>query len=145
MKLLLQRVKQAAVKVDGTLVGQIGQGLLLFFGVAPDDTAEQLVKLADKVINLRLFADKQGKMNLDVRQVGGSLLLVSQFTLYADCRRGRRPDFTGAAAGPLANGLYEEFTRLLKATGVPVQTGIFGADMQVELVNDGPVTIMLEA
>jgi D-tyrosyl-tRNA(Tyr) deacylase len=118
--------------------------LLVLLGIAPGDSPEQARWLADKIVTLRIFADGEGKMNLDVQEVGGSVLVVSQFTLFGDCRKGRRPSFIGAANPEVAIPLYESFVAAIRAHGVPVATGQFGADMQVELVNDGPVTLILE-
>jgi D-tyrosyl-tRNA(Tyr) deacylase len=144
MRAVLQRVTRSKVTVDGEIAGEIGRGWLVLLGVAPADSAREISWLADKVANLRAFADAEGKMNLAVQDVGGSVLLVSQFTLYGDCLRGRRPGFTGAAPPSVAEPLYEQFAIALKALGVPVATGRFAADMQVELVNDGPVTFVID-
>ena len=145
MRTVLQRVSRARVVVADEVVGAIERGLLVLIAVAPDDTPAQAEYLADKVAGLRLFADADGKMNLTVTEVGGSVLVVSQFTLYADCRKGRRPSFLGAAVPEKAIPLYEAFVNALRARGVPTATGRFGAMMQVELVNDGPVTLILES
>jgi D-tyrosyl-tRNA(Tyr) deacylase len=145
MRAVLQRVRRAKVTVEGEATGEIGAGWLVLLGVAPDDNQKQVEWLADKIANLRAFADDDGKMNRSVLDVGGSVLAVSQFTLYADCRKGRRPSFIGAALPAVAEPLYEAFVIALKALGVPVATGRFAADMQVELVNDGPVTIVLDS
>ncbi len=145
MRAVLQRVRRAKVTVEGEATGEIGAGWLVLLGVAPDDNQKQVEWLADKIANLRAFADDDGKMNRSVLDVGGSVLAVSQFTLYADCRKGRRPSFVGAALPAVAEPLYEAFVIALKALGVPVATGRFAADMQVELVNDGPVTIVLDS
>ena len=144
MRAVLQRVRRAKVTVDGAVVGEIAAGWLVLLGVGPTDTAAHADWLADKVANLRAFADTDGKMNLSVQDVGGSVLVVSQFTLYGDCQKGRRPSFTGAAPPAVAEPLYEAFVTALKMLGVPVATGRFAADMQVELVNDGPVTFVLD-
>jgi D-tyrosyl-tRNA(Tyr) deacylase len=144
MRAVLQRVSRAKVTVDAEVAGQIGRGWLVLLGVAPGDGKKEIDWLADKVANLRAFADAEGKMNLSVQDVGGSVLVVSQFTLYGDCLRGRRPGFTGAAHPNVAEPLYEQFVVALKALGVPVATGRFAADMQVELVNDGPVTFVID-
>jgi D-aminoacyl-tRNA deacylase len=144
MRAVLQRVSRAKVTVDGEVTGEIGRGWLVLLGVAPVDGAKEIAWLADKVANLRAFADAEGKMNLSVLDVGGSVLVVSQFTLYGDCLKGRRPGFTGAAPPAVAEPLYEEFIVALKALGVPVASGRFAADMQVELVNDGPVTFVID-
>jgi len=144
MRAVLQRVRRAKVTVGEDVTGEIGVGWLVLLGVAPDDTRKEADWLADKVANLRAFADAAGKMNLSMQDVGGAVLVVSQFTLYGDCRKGRRPSFIGAAPPQLAEPLYEAFVISLKALGVRVATGRFAADMQVELVNDGPVTFVLE-
>nr|WP_202886893.1 D-aminoacyl-tRNA deacylase [Cohnella zeiphila] len=140
----MQRVLEAAVRVEGELVGEIGQGLLLLVGFGHEDGEAELVWMADKVAGLRVFEDDAGKMNLSVTEVGGSVLSVSQFTLYGDCRKGRRPNFMGAARPERASSLYDRFNALLQARGLPVETGRFGAMMDVSLVNDGPVTLILE-
>lgn len=141
---LLQRVKRAEVQVDEHIVGCIGSGLLVLLGVEASDQPAQLKKLADKVLNYRLFNDENGKMNLNLQQVGGQLLVVSQFTLAADTNSGLRPSFTPAALPAVAEPLYQQFVQYCKAQGVDVATGQFGADMQVSLVNDGPVTFWLQ-
>jgi D-aminoacyl-tRNA deacylase len=145
MRAVLQRVSRASVTVDGAVIGQIGQGLLVLLGVAQTDTAEQARWLAEKIVGLRIFADAEDKMNRSVADVGGGVLVVSQFTLYGDCQKGRRPSFIDAAPPEIAIPLYEEFVNAVKAQGIPVATGRFGAMMQVELVNDGPVTLILES
>jgi len=147
VKVVLQRVKRAEVRVEGRVTGKIGPGFLVLAGFAPTDTDAQLSWMADKILGLRVFADDQAKMNRDVSETGGSLLVVSQFTLYGDASKGRRPSFIDAAPPNLAIPLYEKFVALLreKAAGkIPVETGEFGAVMNVELVNDGPVTLILE-
>lgn len=144
MRVLLQRVAHARCTVDGMVSGEIGVGVLLLVGVAQDDTPEMAKKLARKVAKLRIFSDEMGKMNLALVAVGGSVLSVSQFTLYADTRSGNRPSFTGAAAPDHARALYEAFNAALRSEGLTVAEGIFGADMKIELLNDGPVTILLE-
>jgi D-tyrosyl-tRNA(Tyr) deacylase len=144
MRAVLQRVSRAKVTVDGEMTGEIATGWLVLLGVGPADTQKQVEWLAEKVANLRAFADADGKMNLSVLDVRGSVLVVSQFTLYGDCAKGRRPSFIGAAPPTLAEPLYEAFVTAMKMHGVPVATGRFAADMQVELVNDGPVTLLLE-
>jgi D-tyrosyl-tRNA(Tyr) deacylase len=144
MRAVVQRVSQARVVVGDEVVGGIGRGLLVLLGVAPSDGLAQANWLADKVIGLRIFADAEGKMNLSVGDVGGGVLVVSQFTLYGDCRKGRRPSFIGAAPPEMAVPLYEAFVDAVRAQGVPTATGRFGAMMQVELVNDGPVTLILD-
>lgn len=145
MRVLLQRVKQAKVEVGAEVVGEIGHGLLLFVGFSPEDREADLSYLADKIVHLRIFEDEQQKMNLSLRDVSGSVLSVSQFTLYGDCRKGRRPNFLHAAKPSDAEMLYEQFNQMLRSYQVPVQTGIFGANMQVSLLNDGPVTFFLES
>jgi D-tyrosyl-tRNA(Tyr) deacylase len=144
MRAVLQRVRRAKVTVDGEVTGEIAAGWLVLLGVAPADTEKEIAWLADKIANLRAFADADGKMNLAVQDVRGSVLVVSQFTLYGDCMKGRRPGFTAAAPPAIAEPLYEAFVAALKLLGVPVATGRFGADMQVELVNDGPVTFVID-
>lgn len=144
MRVLLQRVAHARCTVDGMVSGEIGVGVLLLVGVAQNDTPEMAKKLARKVAKLRIFSDEMGKMNLALVAVGGSVLSVSQFTLYADTRSGNRPSFTGAAAPDHARALYEAFNAALRSEGLTVAEGIFGADMKIELLNDGPVTILLE-
>ena len=145
MRAVLQRVGSARVLVGGDAVGAIDAGLLVLLGVAPADSAEQARWMADKVVGLRVFADEDGKMNRDVQEAGGGVLVVSQFTLFADCKKGRRPSFTGAATPEVAIPLYEAFVAAIRAHGVRVETGRFGADMRVELVNDGPVTVILDS
>jgi D-tyrosyl-tRNA(Tyr) deacylase len=144
MRIVLQRVSQASVAVDGNIVGQIGRGVLLLVGVGKGDTEKDSVYLAEKIVNLRVFPDERGKMNLSLLDIGGSALVVSQFTLYGDCSKGRRPGFDGAAPPELAKQLYEDFVGRLRAAGVKVETGVFQASMAVSLVNDGPVTFVLE-
>lgn len=141
---LLQRVRRAEVQVDEQVVGSIGAGILVLLGVEANDQPATLKKLADKVLNYRLFNDENGKMNLNVQQVGGKLLVVSQFTLAADTNSGLRPSFTPAALPAVAEPLYQQFVQYCKTQGVEVATGQFGADMQVSLVNDGPVTFWLQ-
>ncbi len=145
MRAVLQRVTRASVTVGGEVLGRIGRGLLVLLGVTHADTAEQARWLADKTVGLRIFADDQGKMNRSVADVGGAVLVVSQFTLYGDCQKGRRPSFIDAAPPEIAIPLYEEYVHAIKALGIPVETGRFGAMMDVELVNDGPVTLILES
>jgi len=145
MRVLLQRVSRASVAVDGVERGAVGCGFLALVGVAHEDDAAAAHKLAAKTARLRVFADRAGLMNLALGDVGGAVLAVSQFTLYADTRRGNRPSFTDAAQPELGEALYQAYVEALRAEGVPVETGVFGAHMQVDLVNDGPVTILLEA
>lgn len=144
MKLLIQRVKQASVAVNNQVVGQINQGLLIFIGIVKGDTKQQADYLARKASNLRIFEDNQGKMNLSVKDINGSALVISQFTLAGDCSQGNRPGFDNAARPQEAQPLYEYFSAQLRAEGIPVENGIFQADMQVNLINDGPVTFILE-
>ncbi len=144
MKIVVQRVKQAKVEVEGKTVGEIQKGFLVLLGVTHSDTEKNAEYLAKKLCNLRIFEDENEKMNLDLKQVQGKLLIVSQFTLYANCKEGNRPSFTDAAKPDVANNLYEYFCKQCENYGIEVQKGIFGADMQVSLVNDGPVTIEIE-
>ncbi|MDX1803189.1 MAG: D-aminoacyl-tRNA deacylase [Alcanivorax sp.] len=144
MKVLLQRVSQACVHVEGEEVGRIGTGLMVLVGIEHHDDESLVERMAQRLAGYRVFADAQGRMNLDVGQAGGAVLAVSQFTLVADTRKGRRPSFTAAAAPEQGRHLYQYFVTALRATGLPVETGIFAADMQVSLVNDGPVTFLLE-
>ncbi|HVS37668.1 MAG TPA: D-aminoacyl-tRNA deacylase [Gemmataceae bacterium] len=145
MRAVIQRVRSARVVVGDEVVGAVGRGLLVLLGVAPTDTAVEAQWLADKIVGLRIFADDDGKMNRSVADVGGGVLVVSQFTLYGDCRKGRRPSFVGAAPPEIAEPLYDVFLNAVRALGVPVAAGRFGAMMQVELVNDGPVTLILDS
>ncbi|MDH6367280.1 MULTISPECIES: D-aminoacyl-tRNA deacylase [unclassified Breznakia] len=145
MRVLIQRVKHASVTIDGALYSEIQQGYVLLVGITTDDTKEISEKLAKKVAQLRIFEDEDGKMNFDIQQVGGSILSISQFTLYADTKKGNRPGFSRAARPEQANPLYEMFNEQLRTHGLHVKTGVFGADMKVELCNDGPVTIMLDS
>jgi D-tyrosyl-tRNA(Tyr) deacylase len=144
MRAVLQRVTEARVQIEREVVGEIGRGLLVLLGVTATDTPEQARWLADKVVGLRIFGDDAGKMNRDVTEVGGGVLVVSQFTLYGDCRKGRRPSFIEAAPPEIAIPLYEAFIAAVQAQGVPTATGRFGKMMQVELVNDGPVTLIVD-
>ncbi len=145
MRVVLQRAKEARVLVAGEIVGQIESGLVLLVGVTHGDTAEDAVYLAEKIVNLRIFEDESEKMNHSLLDVGGSILSVSQFTLYADCRKGRRPNFMDAARPDVANELYEIFNQELTKRGVHTETGQFGAMMDVQLTNDGPVTLILDS
>ena len=140
----MQRVSSARVEIDGEVAGSIGRGLLGLVGVGQGDSEKQAHWLADKIAGLRIFEDEAGKMNLSVEEVGGSALVVSQFTLYGDCRKGRRPSFAGAAPPEEADRLYQVFVARLRERGLPVETGVFQAMMQVHLVNDGPVTVVVE-
>ena len=143
MKIVMQRVSQASVTIDGKIAGAIQQGLLLLVGICPEDGQEDIDYAVRKISQMRIFSDDADKMNLSVQDVGGQILSISQFTLYADTKKGNRPAFTGAAKPDLATALYDQFNQKLAQT-VPVQTGEFGADMKVSLVNDGPVTIVLD-
>jgi len=145
VRAVIQRVSRASVTVDGRVAGKISAGLLILVGVRRTDNPEAAAYLAEKIANLRIFPDEQGKMNLSLLDAGGSALVVSQFTLYGDTRGGRRPSYIQAAPPEEASGLYEEFIRSMRALGVSVETGVFQAHMQVELVNDGPVTILLDS
>ncbi|MGB8002310.1 MAG: D-aminoacyl-tRNA deacylase [Anaerobacillus sp.] len=145
MKAVIQRSRQASVLVDGTITGSIDSGLVVLLGVTHDDTEDDAAYLASKIANLRVFEDESDKMNLSVKDVGRSILSISQFTLYGDCRKGRRPNFMKAAKPDEANVLYEKFNSLLSEEQVDVQTGIFGAMMDVQLINDGPVTLVIDS
>jgi D-tyrosyl-tRNA(Tyr) deacylase len=145
MRAVVQRVSRASVTIRGEVVGQIGPGSLVLLGVAQDDTAGDARRLAEKIAGLRIFEDSQGKMNLGLTDVGGAMLVVSQFTLLGDCRKGRRPSFTAAAAPAVAEELYQRFVETVAAMGIPVATGTFREQMLVELVNDGPVTLLLDS
>ncbi len=145
MRALLQRVSQASVMVDGQVVGKIDAGLLILLGIGHEDSEIQVQGLTDKIVHLRVFEDSEGKMNLSLLDVGGQALVVSQFTLYADMRKGRRPSFTRSAAPTVAQPLVERFKSALQAHGVIVQGGIFGAHMHVSLINDGPVSLWLDS
>ena len=144
MRVVLQRVSQGSVHVDGKTVAEIGHGLVILTGIGPEDGEAQAQYLAEKIANLRIFADDQGKTNLSVLDVKGAAIVVSQFTLYADTRKGRRPSFVNAAPPELAEPLVEKFAEMLRQQGVPTQTGEFGAEMLVNIQNDGPVTIWME-
>ena len=144
MRAILTRVTSASVTIDGEIVGQIGRGFLILLGVGPEDTEKECRFLAEKALGLRVFEDENGKMNLGLDQVQGEVLVVSQFTLYGNCRKGRRPSFTGAAGPELGNALYEKFLQNCEELGYPPQHGRFGADMKVASVNDGPVTLILD-
>ncbi len=145
MRAVLQRVSRAEVTVDGERVASIGRGYLVLLGVTHTDDESDARYIADKIASLRLFEDEAGKINLGITDIGGEVLLVSQFTLYADCRKGRRPSFTDAAPPEMADRLYQRVAEMLREADLPVQTGVFGAHMQVALVNDGPVTILLDS
>ncbi|NJD60042.1 MAG: D-tyrosyl-tRNA(Tyr) deacylase [Anaerolineales bacterium] len=145
MRIVLQRVKSGRVLVAGHAIAEIGKGMVILLGIGPQDGEEQVHFLAEKISNLRIFEDERGKMNLSLLEAGGEAIVVSQFTLYADTRKGRRPSFTNAALPEVARPLVERFASQLSQLGIPTQTGEFGAHMQVEIINDGPVTIWLEA
>ena len=145
MRAVIQRVTESSVRVDGQTVGVIGRGLMVLLGVSRGDTRKEADYLADKIVNLRIFEDNDGKMNRSLLEVDGEMLVVSQFTLLGDCRKGRRPSFVGAAPPETANALYEYFVEISKQKGITVQTGEFGAMMAVSLVNDGPVTLIVES
>jgi D-tyrosyl-tRNA(Tyr) deacylase len=145
MRLVIQRVKQSTVNVDGRTIGSIRSGLVLFIGISREDTRSEADYLLDKVLGLRIFADDNGKMNRNIVDSGGALMLVPQFTLYGDCVKGRRPNFDRAAPPEMAQGLYDYFVESARNGPVPVETGMFQATMEVHLVNDGPVTILLDS
>ncbi len=144
MRVVIQRVTEGKVSVDGETVAEIGHGIVILTGIGPEDGESQAQYLAEKIANLRIFADEEGKTNLSLLDVQGAAIVVSQFTLYADTRKGRRPSFVKAAAPELAEPLVEKFAEMLRQQGVPTQTGVFGAEMMVEIHNDGPVTIWIE-
>jgi len=145
MRAVVQRSKEASVAVNGEVAGAISRGLVVLLGVTHEDAEADAAFLADKIANLRIYEDESGKMNLSLLEVDGEILSVSQFTLYGDCRKGRRPNFMAAARPELANPLYEKFNQLLRGKGIKVETGVFGAMMDVSLVNDGPVTLILDS
>ena len=145
MRVVLQRVSHASVTVEEKVIGQIQRGFLLLVGVTHDDAMEDMEYLVRKIVQMRIFEDEEGKLNRSIQDVGGEILSVSQFTLYADTKKGNRPSFSKAAPGDVALEMFEQFNGLLRETGVPVETGQFGADMKVELLNDGPVTILLDS
>lgn len=145
LKVVLQRVTKANVRVDGTIVGDIDQGLVILVGITPSDDIATIQKIAKKCIQLRMFEDEHGKLNKSLYDVQGGILSISQFTLYGDCKKGRRPSFDQAAKGEIAKPLYDAFNEALSGYGMQLETGIFGADMQLELVNDGPVTIVIDS
>lgn len=144
MRIVAQRVSSARVSVDNKTIGEVGAGLCLLIGVAPDDMVADVRWMTEKIANLRIFGDDEGKMNRSLLDVGGEVLAISQFTLYADCRKGRRPSFTGAASPGVGDELYRAFVEELRKMNVKVETGEFGAEMKVEIVNEGPVTIMID-
>ena len=145
MRAVLTRVKSASVTVDGKTIGQIGQGFLILLGITHEDTEAQAVKLADKLVGLRIFEDEDGKMNRGLEMVGGEILVVSQFTLYGNCRKGRRPEFLSAARPEIAIPMYEKFVEICREKGYHVETGEFGAYMEVESLNDGPFTLIVDS
>ncbi|MBU1182563.1 MAG: D-tyrosyl-tRNA(Tyr) deacylase [Proteobacteria bacterium] len=145
MRAVVQRVKESSLSVDGKIIGKIGAGLLVLIGIAKKDTISDIDFIADKILNLRIFEDENKKMNMSVLDIGGEILVVSQFTLLGDCRKGRRPSFIDAAEPEKANELYEKFVEKIRGRGVKVKTGIFRAMMDVSLVNDGPVTLIVES
>lgn len=145
MRSVVQRVSQASVRVKGEIVGEIGKGFLVLLGVGENDASQDVDWMVDKIIGLRIFEDEDEKMNRSIVEENGEILLVSQFTLYGDCRRGKRPSFSSAAQPERAKALFEEAVAKIKVKGVPVETGVFQADMKVELVNDGPVTLLLDS
>ena len=145
MKVVLQRVAHASVTVDEKVIGKIQRGFLLLVGVTHDDAMEDMEYLVRKIVQMRIFEDEEGKLNRSIQDIGGEILSVSQFTLYADTKKGNRPSFSKAAPGDVAIEMFEQFNGLLRETGIPVETGQFGADMKVELLNDGPVTILLDS
>lgn len=145
MRAVVQRVKKSRVIVEGRLVGEINKGFNVLLGISKEDTKEDLKYIKDKIINLRVFEDENDKMNLSLLDIKGDILAISQFTLYGDCRKGRRPNFMNAMGGDEAKALYEEFVKMLKESGLKIETGEFGAHMNVEIENDGPVTILLDS
>ena len=145
MRIVLQRVAHASVTVDEKVIGKIQRGFLLLVGVTHDDAMEDMEYLVRKIVQMRIFEDEEGKLNRSIQDIGGEILSVSQFTLYADTKKGNRPSFSKAAPGDVAIEMFDQFNGLLRETGIPVETGQFGADMKVELLNDGPVTILLDS
>ncbi|SDO66686.1 D-aminoacyl-tRNA deacylase [Desulforhopalus singaporensis] len=145
MRAVVQRVSRAAVGTEGRTIGRIGTGLLILLGIQDQDDDSDIAWMAEKAVNLRIFEDKQGKMNLSVADIGGEMLIISQFTLYGDCRKGRRPGFSDAARPEIAEPLYHRFVAAVRDRGIKVATGAFQADMEVELINDGPVTLLLDS
>lgn len=145
MRAVVQRVKKSRVIVEGRIVGEVNKGFNVLLGISKEDTIEDLKYIKDKIINLRVFEDENDKMNLSLLDIKGDILAISQFTLYGDCRKGRRPNFMNAMGGDEAKALYEEFVKMLKESGLKVETGEFGAHMNVEIENDGPVTILLDS
>lgn len=145
MRAVVQRVKKSSVKVDGEIVGSIEKGINVLIGICEDDNLDDLKYIVDKIVNLRIFHDDNDKMNLSVKDIKGDILAISQFTLYGDCRRGRRPNFMSALGGNEAEKIYNKFIEMLRETGIKIETGVFGAHMDVEIQNDGPVTILLDS
>jgi D-tyrosyl-tRNA(Tyr) deacylase len=145
VRVVVQRVKHSSVAVDANIVGKINEGLLILLGIKNGDTEKDVTWLANKVVSLRIFEDENGKMNKELKEINGSILLISQFTLYGDCVKGKRPSFIEAAKPEIAIPLYEKFIDTLKNQGINVETGIFGADMKVDLLNDGPVTLVIDS
>ena len=145
MRIVLQRVAHASVTVDEKVIGKIQRGFLLLVGVTHDDAMEDMEYLVRKIVQMRIFEDEEGKLNRSIQDIGGEILSVSQFTLYADTKKGNRPSFSKAAPGDVALEMFEQFNGLLRDTGIPVETGQFGADMKIDLLNDGPVTILLDS
>ena len=145
MRAVVQRVSSSKVTVDGEVTGEINKGLLVLLGVTHEDTSKDVDYIIDKVLNLRIFEDENERMNFSLQDIGGELLVISQFTLYGDCRKGRRPNFMAALGGEESKKLYDKFILMLKEYGIKVETGIFGADMKVDIQNDGPVTILLDS
>ena len=145
MRTVIQRVTEASVRVDGNVVGSIGPGMLVLVGIGKDDSEKDIAYVAEKIAGLRIFEDSSGKMNLSIRDTGGEILAVSQFTLYGDCRKGRRPSYARAAAGDSARRCYESFIAEIAQRGIPVRTGVFGAAMDVHMVNSGPVTLLIDS
>jgi D-tyrosyl-tRNA(Tyr) deacylase len=145
MRAVVQRVKRCSVEVDGKIVGSIGKGLLVLLGIKNDDSKRDIEYIKDKILNLRIFEDDRSKMNLSLKDVSGQIMIVSQFTLYGDCRKGRRPSFIKAASPETAQGIYMDFVEEIKSTGIYVQQGVFQAHMDISIVNEGPVTIILDS
>ena len=145
MRAIIQRVKHAGVEIDGKINGKIDEGLLIFLGVGKGDSEKDLEYIADKTLTLRIFEDENGKMNKCISDINGEILVISQFTLYGDCRKGRRPSFDGAMPPKEAEMMYEKFVDYIKNSGLKIETGMFGADMKVDLLNDGPVTMILDS
>lgn len=145
MRAVVQRVSSSKVEVDGVIIGEINKGINVLIGISKEDTEEDLKYIKEKIVNLRIFEDENSKMNLSLLDIGGEILVISQFTLYGDCRKGRRPNFMNAEGGEKAEKLYNDFIELLRETPLKVETGKFGADMKVDIQNDGPVTLLLES